>query len=112
MQRDMKRIVAYSSVSHMIVIPLLVCTGRRSQAAIMVILYHGISSPILFMLVGVRYNLLGTRQLVLIRGILVSHPLLSLVVSFCFLFNLGAPPFPRPPPKMVTVVVEKLSLLE
>jgi len=95
-QSDFKRLVAYSSVFHMIVIPLLLLASLElgNKVLLGTIVFHGLSSPILFMLVGLVYSIYSTRQLVLIRGILLISPLLSLFLSLSFFFTLSAPPFP------------------
>jgi NADH:ubiquinone oxidoreductase subunit 4 (subunit M) len=95
-QSDFKRLVAYSSVSHIIAVPiLLLSSSNLSQVAIVrVIVFHGLRSPILFSLVGLLYSIYSTRQLVLIRGLITFSPLLSFVTVISFLFSLSAPPYP------------------
>ena len=95
-QSDFKRLVAYSSVSHMIAIPLLLLAGVAFsfKRLYILIFFHGLSSPILFMLVGLLYSVFSTRQLVSIRGVLLFSPLLSFFLVIRFLFTLSAPPFP------------------
>lgn len=95
-QSDFKRLVAYSSVSHMMVVPILLMsyTLVGSKAAVLVLLFHGFSSPLLFSLVGYIYSIFGTRQLILIRGIILCSPILSLVCILGFMFSLCVPPFP------------------
>ena len=95
-QSDIKRLVAYSSVSHlMTLIPLVSLSSRGAYSScFLIMLFHGVSSPLLFMLVGVTYSHFSTRQLVLLRGLILSSPLLSLVSIIGFLFRLSAPPFP------------------
>ena len=95
-QSDFKRLIAYSSVSHIIVIPLLIL--RRNilsiQRIILVILLHGISSSLIFFSVGLLYRIFSTRQLVLLRGFVLISPLFSLILVLTFFFTLSAPPFP------------------
>lgn len=95
-QSDFKRLVAYSSVSHIIAIPLLIVSSSqlRIQTVLLVIVFHGLSSPVLFAIVGSLYSFYSTRQLALIRGLLLISPLMSLVCIFSFLFTLAAPPYP------------------
>jgi len=95
-QSDFKRLVAYSSISHMICIPLL-CLREviiSTKAVIIVIFFHGLSSPLIFMLVGISYFFFGRRQLALTRGLILFSPLLSLIVILSFFFTLSAPPYP------------------
>lgn len=95
-QSDIKRLVAYSSVRHMIALVPLIAIGTSSSyfTCLLIMLFHGVSSPLLFMLVGVTYSHFSTRQLILLRGLIVSSPLLSFVSIIAFLFRLSAPPFP------------------
>lgn len=95
LQSDFKRLIAYSSVSHIMAIPLLLLAGGSvsSSTLVMLILFHGLSSPALFMLVGVCYSLFGRRQLVFVRGIFLISPLIARLYFLAFLFTLSAPPF-------------------
>lgn len=94
-QSDFKRLVAYSSVSHIISIPILLLANNliSMKRLIIIILFHGLSSPILFMLVGVTYSIFSSRQLIVIRGLMLISPLLSLLIILAFFFTLSAPPF-------------------
>ncbi len=96
LQSDFKRLVAYSSVSHMMNIPILFMSSTflRTKGFISLIFLHGISSPLLFMLVGVMYSLTSTRQHVLMRGLICISPLLSFIIVLSFFFTVSAPPFP------------------
>jgi NADH:ubiquinone oxidoreductase subunit 4 (subunit M) len=95
-QSDLKRLIAYSSVAHIIVIPFLVLSNNllSVQAIILVIILHGLSSTLLFIIVGVLYSMFSSRQLVLMRGLLLVSPLFSFLVIITFLFSLSAPPMP------------------
>lgn len=96
LQRDIKRLVAYSSVRHILsLIPLFsLGTLASCYSGLLIMFFHGISSPLLFILVGTVYASYSTRQLTLIRGLLVSSPVLAFVSVLSFLFTLSAPPFP------------------
>lgn len=95
-QSDIKRLIAFSSVSHMIALPPLIILGSDSSvsSALLIMLMHGMSSPLLFSLVGFIYSSMSTRQLVFLRGCLVVYPLLRFVCILAFLYSLSAPPFP------------------
>jgi len=95
-QSDFKRLVAYSSVSHIISVPLMLLSSSfvGYKGLISVIFLHGLSSPLLFMLVGVLYSTFFTRQHVLMRGIVCFSPLLAFILVLSFFFTLSAPPFP------------------
>lgn len=95
-QADLKRLIAYSSVAHIIVIPFLVIVNNSLavQALVMVMLLHGLSSTLLFMSVGVLYSMFSSRQLVLMRGLILISPLFRFLLIITFLFTLSAPPLP------------------
>jgi NADH-quinone oxidoreductase subunit M len=96
LQSDFKRLIAYSSVSHIIAIPLLILASSslRTQSVLLLIVFHGLSSPVLFSIVGLLYSLYSTRQLALIRGLLLLSPLFSFACVISFLLNLSDPPYP------------------
>lgn len=95
-QSDFKRLVAYSSVSHIMVVPLMLLTfsSLSLKGLILVLLFHGLRSPLLFSMVGYSYTLYGTRQIVFIRGLFTLAPLFSLIFILAFFFSLCVPPFP------------------
>lgn len=95
-QSDFKRLVAYSSVSHIMTIPiiLLSCRFVGLKGLISVIFLHGLRSPLIFILVGIIYSYSSTRQHILVRGLVTYNPLLSFVMILSFFFTLSAPPFP------------------
>lgn len=87
-QSDFKRLVAYSSVSHMIAVPVLILANFRfsHKAIILLIFFHGLSSPVLFILVRLIYSIFSSRQLLLTRGLLLVRPLLSFFMAYAFFF--------------------------
>jgi NADH:ubiquinone oxidoreductase subunit 4 (subunit M) len=95
-QTDFKRLVAYSSVSHMIAVPLLFFSNNllAHKSLLILIFFHGLRSPVLFILVGVLYSYFSSRQLVVIRGLLLISPLISFIMVLAFFFTISAPPFP------------------
>lgn len=95
-QSDFKRLIAYSSVSHIMVIPFLVLRNNllSIQSLILIILLHGLSSSLIFFRVGLLYNIFSSRQLVLLRGVALTSPFFSLLLVLTFFFTLSAPPFP------------------
>jgi len=95
-QSDFKRLIAYRRVSHIIALPPLLVfdTFSSNQAVLLLMVFHGLSSPLLFMLVGVSYSFYSTRQFVFIRGFLLVSPLISFFLVLSFLFTMSAPPFP------------------
>lgn len=95
-QSDFKRLIAYSRVAHIIVIPFLVMSNNflSVQRLIIVILFHGMRSTLIFMRVGLLYTIFSSRQLVLIRGLLLLSPLIRFFLVLTFFYTLSAPPFP------------------
>jgi NADH:ubiquinone oxidoreductase subunit 4 (subunit M) len=95
-QSDFKRLVAYSSVSHIMVVPILIFSfsSLRYKSSILVLLFHGFSSPLLFSFVGCVYSIYRTRQLISVRGLLLCSPLISFIFIAGFMFTLCIPPFP------------------
>lgn len=95
-QSDFKRLVAYSSVSHMITIPIILLSSTYVglKGVIRVIFLHGVRSPLMFILVGILYLFISTRQHLLMRGVLCFSPILSFLIVLSFFFTLSAPPFP------------------
>jgi NAD(P)H-quinone oxidoreductase subunit 4 len=71
-QRDMKRMVAYSSVGHMgtILLAAAAATPVSLLGAEFQMVSHGLISALLFLLVGTVYRKTGTRDLEVLRGLL------------------------------------------
>ncbi len=93
-QQDMKRIIAFSSVSHMgfILLGLGCLSAAGINGAIFQMLSHGIVSAALFFLVGTVYERTHTRQLPEIGGGLAKQmPKLFYFWMFCAMANLGLP---------------------
>ena len=71
-QRDMKRMVAYSSVGHMgyILLAASASTPVSLLGTVFQMVSHGLISALLFLLVGIVYRKTGTRDLDVLRGLL------------------------------------------
>ena len=71
-QKDMKKVVAYSSIAHMAYILLAASATTRLSitAAVFQMVSHGLISALLFLLVGVVYAKTGTRDVDSLRGLL------------------------------------------
>ena len=71
-QRDMKRMVAYSSVGHMgyVLLAAAAATPVSLLGAVFQMVSHGLISALLFLLVGAVYRATGTRDLEVLRGLL------------------------------------------
>jgi NADH-quinone oxidoreductase subunit M len=93
-QKDMKRIIAYSSVSHMgfILMGVGAATAAALSGAIFQMISHGVISAALFFLVGTVYERTHTRQIDEIGGGLAKQmPVLFYFWMFATLANLGLP---------------------
>ena len=78
-QPDLKKLVAYSSVSHLGFVMLGICalTLQSVQGALMVMINHGISTGALFFLVGMLYERRHTRLIAAYGGIARVVPLFA-----------------------------------
>lgn len=93
-QQDMKRIIAFSSVSHMgfCLLGIGCLSAAGISGAIFQMLSHGIVSAALFFLVGVVYERTHTRLLPEIGGGLAKQmPMVFYFWMFCAMANLGLP---------------------
>ncbi len=95
-QSDLKRLIAYSSVSHIMVIPFLVLRSNilSLQTITIIMLFHGLRSTLLFIRVGLLYSIYNTRILIMMRGLLLLTPFFRFLLILIFFFTLSAPPFP------------------
>lgn len=71
-QRDMKKMVAYSSVAHMgyILLAAAAATPLSLAGAVLQMVSHGLISALLFLLVGIVYKKTGSRDLDVLNGLL------------------------------------------
>jgi NADH-quinone oxidoreductase subunit M len=92
-QNDVKRLVAYSSVSHMgfVLIGIYAGTELALQGAMITMIAHGISAGALFILCGEVYERLHTRDLREMGGLWSRFPYLPPIVMFFALAALGLP---------------------
>jgi NADH-quinone oxidoreductase subunit M len=92
-QRDLKRLVAYSSIAHLgfVVLGVFVGTIEGMSGGILQMLNHGLSTGALFMLVGALYERRHTRQIADYGGVARSAPVLAGVFLFVALSSIGLP---------------------
>ena len=92
-QTDLKKLVAYSSVSHMGVALLGVATMTELgfAGAVFMMFAHGILSPAMFMVAGVLLHQLGTREIPKLGGIAQSQPTTTGLFVVIFMGSLGVP---------------------
>ena len=86
-QKDMKKMVAYSSVGHMgyILLAAAAATPLSILGTVMQMISHGLISALLFLLVGVVYKKAGSRNLDVIKGLLNPEKGLPLIGSLMVL---------------------------
>jgi NADH-quinone oxidoreductase subunit M len=92
-QPDVKRLVAYSSVSHMgfVVLGIFSFTEQGMQGALYQMLNHGVSTGALFLLVGMIYDRRHTRQISDFGGLATSMPWFSTFFVMASLSSIGLP---------------------
>jgi NADH-quinone oxidoreductase subunit M len=92
-QTDLKRLVAYTSVSHMGFVLIGIFAQHRIalQGAVIIMLAHGISTGALFILVGALYNRVHTRDLNRMGGLWETVPRMGRVGLLFALASLGLP---------------------
>jgi NADH:ubiquinone oxidoreductase subunit 4 (subunit M) len=93
MQKDLKRLVAYSSVAHLgfIVLGTFALTTQGIQGGVMQMVNHGISTGALFLLVGMIYDRRHTREIAALKGLQKSAPILAGVFTVVMLSSIGLP---------------------
>jgi NADH-quinone oxidoreductase subunit M len=94
-QKDLKRQIAFSSVSHMgfVVLGIASITAEGVNGAIFQMFSHGILSAMLFLIVGVLYYRTGSRQIADYQGIANKMPVFTVFVAIAFFASLGLPAF-------------------
>jgi NADH-quinone oxidoreductase subunit M len=92
-QPDFKKLVAYSSVSHLgfVMLGIWGVTVISVQGALMVMISHGISTGALFLLIGMIYERRHSRMLDDYGGIARVVPLFSLILTVVALSSIGLP---------------------
>ena len=92
-QSDMKKLIAYSSVAHMGYVTLGIFAANQPgvEGAIFQMLSHGFISGALFLLVGVIYDRMHTREIDAYGGLVNRMPLYALIFMFFTMANVGLP---------------------
>jgi NADH-quinone oxidoreductase subunit M len=92
-QPDMKKLVAYSSVSHLgfVMLGLFALNAQGVSGGIYQMLNHGVSTGALFFLVGVIYDRRHTRRIADFGGLAKVMPLYTTVFLIVALSSLGLP---------------------
>jgi NADH-quinone oxidoreductase subunit M len=92
-QRDLKRLVAFSSINHMGIVLLAIALNSSLGllAAVLLMFAHGIVSALLFMTAGTVHHTYGTRDIPSLGGITPTSPALSTMIMAGSLASLGLP---------------------
>jgi NADH-quinone oxidoreductase subunit M len=92
-QTDFKRLVAYSSISHMgyVLLGIAIMTPEGLQGAMFQVIAHGISSPMCFFLVGVIYDRAHHREINRFGGLWLTMPVYGSLATLGFFASLGLP---------------------
>jgi NADH-quinone oxidoreductase subunit M len=93
MQTDIKRLVAYSSVSHLgfVVLGIFAFTDQGVTGGVLQMVNHGLSTGALFLLVGMVYERTHTRDLGRMGGLATIMPWLTGAFLFAVLASVGLP---------------------
>lgn len=92
-QMDLKKIIAYLSIIHMVFILLGLFTNTLEgfQGGILMAITHSFVSPALFCCVGFIYDRYENRSVINFSGLTRYMPILSIFVFFLFLIEIGFP---------------------
>lgn len=92
-QTDMKKLVAYSSVSHLgfVVLGIFAFTEEGMQGSVIQMINHGLSTGALFLIVGMVYERRHTRAIAEFGGLAKVMPLMSIILFIVSLSSIGLP---------------------
>ena len=97
MQKDWKKLVAYSSVSHLgfCTLGIFALNPAGISGSIIQQINHGISTGMLFLIVGVVYERRHTREISEYGGLLKVMPVFTIIFLLAALSSMGMPPLER-----------------
>jgi NADH-quinone oxidoreductase subunit M len=92
-QEDMKKLIAYSSVAHMgfVTIGAFTMTKQGIEGSIFVMLSHGIVSAALFLIVGVVYDRIHSREINVYGGLVERMPSYAVIFMIMMMASVGLP---------------------
>ncbi|MHB1120646.1 MAG: complex I subunit 4 family protein [Bellilinea sp.] len=92
-QKDMKKLVAYSSVSHLgfVVLGIFALTAQGISGAVLQMVNHGLSTGALFLIVGMLYERRHTREMSAFGGIWKVVPVMGAMMLVVTLSSMGLP---------------------
>ena len=94
-QNDIKKMIAYSSVSHMgfVLLGVASLTAEGINGAVYQMVSHGVLSAMLFLLTGVIYDRTTDRRIDAYRGLMQPMPQYATLTAVAFFASLGLPGF-------------------
>lgn len=94
-QTDLKKMIAYSSVSHMgfVLLGVASLTAEGINGAIYQMVSHGVLSSMLFLIAGVLYDRTHDRRIDSYRGLIEPTPQYTMLTAVAFFASLGLPGF-------------------
>ena len=92
-QSDMKKLIAYSSVSHMgfVTLGIFIFSAQGIEGAILQMISHGFVSGALFLCVGVMYDRVHSRQIADYGGVVNKMPVFAALFMLFAMANSGLP---------------------
>jgi NADH-quinone oxidoreductase subunit M len=92
-QTDMKKLIAYSSVSHLgfCMLGLFALNATGVQGSVLQMVNHGLSTGALFALIGMLYERYHTRQIADLSGLAARMPWLAFFMVFFMFSSIGVP---------------------
>lgn len=92
-QTDMKKLIAYSSVAHMgfVTLGIFSFTDVGVQGAVFQMISHGVVSAALFLIVGVVYDRMHTREIARYGGVVNVMPVYAAIFMLFTMANVGLP---------------------
>ncbi len=92
-QEDMKKLIAYSSVAHMgfVTMGIFAFNQQGLDGGIFQMISHGIVAGALFMIVGVIYDRMHTREIAAFGGLAIRMPKYALIFMLFTMANVGLP---------------------
>ncbi len=93
MQKDLKRLVAYSSIAHLgfIILGIFSLNSQGLQGGVLQMVNHGISTGALFILVGWIYERRHTREIAALSGLQKPAPIMAAFFTLVMLSSVGLP---------------------
>jgi NADH-quinone oxidoreductase subunit M len=92
-QKDMKRLIAFSSIAHMgfVMLGIATLTSFGINAAVFGMVAHGLITGMLFFIAGSVQHNFETREMNRLGGLLLQAPKMGWILGFCVMASLGLP---------------------